>query len=182
VHQYGWRYLDLKPANLLLDSRGNLKLADFGTIRPLADTAAHAYTGTASWQAPEQFFPNAGGRYDTDARTDYFALGALFYWLVEGETLRYSRECAEAAREGRDRLERARAVFPACCLLPEEAQHFTVSVDRSAPGAGRAALELLRALLAPQRDKRPRHALDISRALARIRDGMVGAQSLRRAA
>ena len=60
VHQHGWRYLDLKPANLLLDAAGaRLKLADFGTNRSLRDTHAHSYAGTASWQAPEQFFPAA---------------------------------------------------------------------------------------------------------------------------
>ncbi len=59
VHQYGWRYLDLKPANLLLDARrGTLKLADFGTNRRLAELHPHSYAGTAAWQAPEQFFPD----------------------------------------------------------------------------------------------------------------------------
>src|SRR4051812_37049666 len=77
VHQYGWRYLDLKPANVLLDQYDrHVKLADFGTNRLLADLKAHSFAGTPNWQAPEQFFPSAGQRFDTDARTDYFALGA----------------------------------------------------------------------------------------------------------
>jgi serine/threonine protein kinase len=37
VHSHGWRYLDLKPANVLVDRRANVvKLADFGTNRLLA--------------------------------------------------------------------------------------------------------------------------------------------------
>lgn len=85
VHQYGWRYLDLKPSNVLLDGRrGRVKLADFGTNRRLGDLVPHSYTGTANWQAPEQFFPAPGGDYLTDARSDYFALGAMFYYLVTG--------------------------------------------------------------------------------------------------
>ena len=85
VHQYGWRYLDLKPANLLIDAEHrSLKLADFGTNRLLDDDQPHTYAGTANWQAPEQFFPVAPHSYATDARTDYFALGAMFYFLVTG--------------------------------------------------------------------------------------------------
>ena len=41
VHAYGWRYLDLKPGNLLLDRGTNtIKLADFGTNRRLDDLRA----------------------------------------------------------------------------------------------------------------------------------------------
>jgi serine/threonine protein kinase len=101
VHQYGWRYLDLKPSNVLFEAgRGSVKLADFGTNRALADRAAHSYAGTANWQAPEQFFPRAGQAYLTDARSDYFALGAMFYFLVTGGlALRFCRECGQAYRE-----------------------------------------------------------------------------------
>jgi serine/threonine protein kinase len=104
VHQYGWRYLDLKPANLLVSKdMQTLKLADFGANRVLADAAAHAYAGTASWQAPEQFFPSGkdalGLLYATDARSDYFALGAMFYYLVTGGMpLRFCSMCGEAFR------------------------------------------------------------------------------------
>src|SRR5262249_39919904 len=70
VHQYGWRYLDLKPANVLVDTRLNaVKLADFGTNRRLDALHAHTYSGTANWQAPEQFFPAPGGGYATGVQS-----------------------------------------------------------------------------------------------------------------
>jgi serine/threonine-protein kinase len=185
VHQHGFRYLDLKPANLLLGEGARLKLADFGTIRPLADRAPHPYTGTARWQAPEQFFPVAGG-YDTDARADYFALGALFYYLVTGQSLRFCSACAEAfgrsASAGGARLLERQGAAPAQCLLPPEATRFLVLVEQQAPGAGGAALALLRALLAAQREQRPRHALEISRALAAIGAAAARTVPMRRAA
>ncbi|MGH8855413.1 MAG: protein kinase domain-containing protein, partial [Telluria sp.] len=82
VHAAGFRYLDLKPANLLLDRRSAcLKLADFGTSRAQVDAPTHSYAGTARWQAPEQFFAQASGLYMADLRSDYFALGALLYYL-----------------------------------------------------------------------------------------------------
>ena len=160
VHQYGWRYLDLKPANLLVDAhKGTLKLADFGTNRPLQDSAAHTYAGTAAWQAPEQFFPDDAGRYRTDARSDYFALGALLYWLVTGIPLRYCAACADAYRTHGTAA--AAALRAPAILAPDEAALF----------AGQAgaddALTLLRALLAPRPEARPRHALEISRLIAR---------------
>jgi len=161
VHQYGWRYLDLKPANLLVDAgSGTLRLADFGTNRRLQDSAAHAYAGTAAWQAPEQFFPDDAGRYRTDARSDYFALGALLYWLVTGIPLRFCAACADAYRtHGTAGATSLRA--PA-----------TIAPDELALVAGHAASDnalpaLLRALLAPRPEARPRHALDISRLIAR---------------
>ncbi|WP_229508020.1 protein kinase [Massilia sp. Dwa41.01b] len=170
VHAHGWRYLDLKPGNLLLDRRSaTLKLADFGTNRSLLDTAAHSYTGTASWQAPEQFFPQGAG-YLTDARTDYFALGAVFYYLVtSGATLRYCGSCAAAWREhghaaAAHLRERWDGALPAI-LAEDEAAHFAACAARG--GADPApSLALLRSLLAARREDRPRHALEISRLIA----------------
>ena len=173
VHQHGWRYLDLKPGNLLIDGATNtLKLADFGTNRSLRDTAAHSYAGTASWQAPEQFFPHEGAGHLTDARTDYFALGAIFFYLVtDGATLRYSGACADAWRlHGRDAPAQLRAAWHGAVppvLAEDEAEHFLQCAragDDDADPA--AALALLRALLAVRRQDRPRHALAISRLIA----------------
>jgi serine/threonine-protein kinase len=169
VHQYGWRYLDLKPANLLVDARGSvLKLADFGTNRPLLDSAAHSYAGTAAWQAPEQFFPDAGGRYRTDARSDYFALGALLYYLVAGIPLRFCAACADAYRTHGAAGAGALGAPPAI-LAPDETALF---LARAAAPDHDALLVLLRALLAPRPDARPRHALEISRLIARAAHGL----------
>jgi len=155
VHQYGWRHLDLKPANVLVDFvAGTLKLADFGTCRPLADQGGHDIAGTPGWQAPEQGAPDGV----TDARSDYHALGALLFHLVTGARLR--------------------AHGP---LAPDEATLFLTRA-RCNGRQGAAALALLRALTAPRPQDRPRHALDISRLLARVRDAGDGHAMLRRAA
>jgi serine/threonine-protein kinase len=162
VHQYGWHYLDLKPANVLL-SGGVVKLADFGTSRLRTQDASASYTGTASWQAPEQFFPGTDGQYRSDARSDYFALGALLYFLVTGgQQLHYCRSCGDAWRAHQKQaprclLEQWGGSLPAT-LTPSEAARFGSS-------AGEAALGLLRQLLAADPNARPRHALAISRLL-----------------
>lgn len=187
VHQYGWRYLDLKPSNLLIDRHGALKLADFGTNRLLTERAAHSYTGTASWQAPEQFFAQDGG-YHTDARSDYFALGALFYHLVSGTMLRFCAACGAAFREhgtaGASRLRaQHRGQLPPV-LAPDEAALFARHARAQAAddGASARALVLLRALLQPQPERRPRHALEISRLIAQARPAAGAGEALLRSA
>lgn len=164
VHQYGWRHLDLKPGNLLLDpSRTVIRLADFGTNMPLSHRHPHAYTGTANWQAPEQFFPVEGDVYQTDERTDYFALGALFYYLVTGGTaLRFCSECGETYRRNPAAV---RERHHAPTLHEDEAARFLQSTG----AAGPLALPLLRGLTYPVAEKRPRNALEISRQIAAIK-------------
>jgi serine/threonine protein kinase len=164
VHGAGWRHLDLKPANLLIDAAaGTLKLADFGTSRPLVDSL-HAHAGTPGWQAPEQRIPADDARYRTDTRSDYFALGLLLYYLVTGTRLRSAAATAPTAT--------------APILADDEAALFR----RHAAAAGDmgAGPALLRSLLAPCPEQRPRHALDVSRMIARARD--LPSTSARRAA
>lgn len=174
VHAAGFRYLDLKPANLLLDrATRSLKLADFGTSRPLPDAATHSYAGTARWQAPEQFFPGPDGRYLAGQRSDYFALGALLYYLVCGRLLRYGAACGEAyglhGSAGAAAL-RARDGGVPTVLAQDEAADFA---GRFGAAATQAA-GLLRTLLAPRPEARARHALDISRMLDAVRAAMAG--------
>jgi serine/threonine-protein kinase len=182
VHANGWRYLDLKPGNLLLDRAADtLKLADFGTNRRLDDLRAHTYAGTANWQAPEQFFPDADADgYATEARTDYFALGALFYYLVCGRLLRYSSTCGHAwqahGRAGAAALLAKHHARPPVLQL-DEATLFASHLGQAAvPG-----LALLRRLLADSPAERPQHALDISRLLGQA-TGLLGPAPARRAA
>lgn len=167
VHQYGWLYLDLKPANVLVNRVGAIKLADFGTSQRRSDGAPACYAGTASWQAPEQFFANQEGRYDTDTRSDYFALGTLFYYLVSGgRQLRFCSDCGQAYRAN-----------PSSAAATIKARHAgklppILTEDEAALFAqrcgSRPALALLRTLLQAERSARPQHALQISRMLAAI--------------
>ena len=76
-------YRDMKPGNVMLTPRGDVKLIDFGIAREykennLADTVS---LGTKGYAAPEQF----GGMGQTDARTDIYCLGVTMYHLVTGQ-------------------------------------------------------------------------------------------------
>lgn len=75
-------YRDLKPSNIVLQPSGDCYLIDLGTVRTYHEdnTADTVFIGTAETAAPEQF-----GARQTDARTDIYSLGVLFYYLLTGE-------------------------------------------------------------------------------------------------
>jgi serine/threonine protein kinase/Flp pilus assembly protein TadD len=86
----GLMHLDLKPRNMMLTPKGQVKLLDFGLARIMKPndgdntrsvTAMTAPVGTPPYMAPEQF---RGGTLD--ARTDIYAVGVCLYELATGRT------------------------------------------------------------------------------------------------
>jgi serine/threonine-protein kinase len=82
AHAAGIVHRDVKPANLLLDARGRVAVADFGIAR-LADDTHMTQTGqvlgTAAYLSPEQ----ATGQPATPA-SDRYALAVVAYELLSG--------------------------------------------------------------------------------------------------
>ena len=90
AHEKGIIHRDIKPSNILLNQRGEVKIADFGLARDTRDisrltaqdlTRPGTVVGTPSYMSPEQ----AAGRGDLDHRTDIFSLGVMAYQLFSGE-------------------------------------------------------------------------------------------------
>ncbi|MBI3269461.1 MAG: protein kinase [Planctomycetes bacterium] len=76
---------DLKPGNILIDVSGQPRILDFGLAKTLDSTSAVTQAGevlgTPFYMAPEQ----VEGETDLiGARTDVWALGAIFYQLLTG--------------------------------------------------------------------------------------------------
>ncbi len=76
-------YRDMKPANIMLQPNGNIKLIDFGIAREYKEQSIEdtVSLGTKGYAAPEQF----GGHGQTDVRTDIYCLGVTLYHLVTGK-------------------------------------------------------------------------------------------------
>src|SRR5258705_4976598 len=116
AHEAGIIHRDVKPANLMVDQQGRLKILDFGIARvaegnrtrvgPL--TQVNMLIGTPGYMSPEQF--EAG---EIDHRSDIFAVGAVCY-----ELLAYSEAFAGADTIQVERRVLAGKPAPLASLVP----------------------------------------------------------------
>ena len=86
LDQIGLIHRDIKPANILLTGSGQVKLADLGLAKSVAQeviatcTAAGTALGSPCYMSPEQFADAAR----VDHRADIFSLGSTLYEMLGG--------------------------------------------------------------------------------------------------
>jgi serine/threonine-protein kinase len=84
AHRAGLVHRDIKPENVLISDDGDVKIADFGLVRALAEakiTSTSVILGTAAYLSPEQVSTG-----DAGPRSDVYSVGILAYELLTGVT------------------------------------------------------------------------------------------------
>lgn len=96
LHRMEMLHQDLRPANIMIDRTGTVKIIDFGSTRVagLAEistsTAVNNLLGTAQYTAPEYFLGESG-----TPRSDMFSLAVITYQMLSGR-LPYGVEVSKA--------------------------------------------------------------------------------------
>jgi serine/threonine protein phosphatase PrpC/predicted Ser/Thr protein kinase len=107
-HRMEMLHQDLRPANIMIDKTGTVKIIDFGSVRvaglmeitsPIERTDL---LGTAQYNAPEYFLGEAG-----TTRSDLFSLGVITYQMLTGK-LPYGAQVAKSrTRSAQNKLKYA---------------------------------------------------------------------------
>ncbi|RDA93353.1 hypothetical protein CP533_0332 [Ophiocordyceps camponoti-saundersi (nom. inval.)] len=162
LHDHWILHRDLKTSNLLLNNRGQLKIADFGMARYVGDPPPPRLTQlvvTLWYRAPELLL----GSKSYGPAIDMWSVGCIFAELVDREPL----------LQGANEMDQTASIFLLCGLpdknswpafrslpnasglkLPRDAPA-TSAVRRRFPTLTSAAVSLLEGFLALDPDRRP---------------------------
>jgi serine/threonine-protein kinase len=139
AHERGVAHRDLKPENVMIDERGDVRLADFG-LAGAADRPDKGIAGTPAYMAPELFDGRATG-----TRADIYALGLVLYEVFTGRRMFADQSFAELAQAHRQRP-------------PSSVSQIVPEIDRSIDG-------VIQQCVSKDPDRRPSSALAVAAAL-----------------
>ncbi len=82
AHEAGLVHRDVKPENVLISGKGEVKVADFGLVRAISSTTmatGNVILGTVAYLSPEQVSTGYA-----DARSDVYSAGILAFEMLTG--------------------------------------------------------------------------------------------------
>ena len=136
-------HCDIKPANIMVDGDGTVRLTDMGVARFRRSTDAEYITGTPAYMSPEQTLGDA----PLDERSDIYSLGATMFNLLTGHSLFQGlsdekiMEC-QRSTPAPDLRQENPAVTPQCAAL---VARFLAKSPADRPQSWQEALALIRA-------------------------------------
>lgn len=148
IHCAGTVHRDLKPGNILLGQRGEVKIADFGIALPASGTALTlpgTALGSPQYMSPEHML---GER--VDARSDLFSFGVVLYEMLSG-TAPYPEPREDDPESLLQRMQRERYT----------------GLSRAAPGTPRWLVRLVSRCLRGKAKRRTATAFAVRRELER---------------
>jgi serine/threonine protein kinase len=140
---------DLKPSNLMVNKRGDLKVADFGIARSLSDsmsmlTMESGKSGTLLYMSPQQLDGERGTHLD-----DVYSLGASIYELLTSRPPFYSGNVDRQIRE----------------KIPPSMMQRRKELEIEGGQIGEAWEEAVRKCLAKDRTNRPQSVTEVAHQL-----------------
>jgi len=118
-HRQEMIHQDLRPANIMIDKTGTVKIIDLGAVRVAGITEINTFMdnedilGTMTYSAPEYFLGDTG-----TYRSDLFSFAVIVYQMLSGK-LPYSIDVAKATSKSAQKKLKYRSLYTENSDIPQ---------------------------------------------------------------